>query len=240
MGQVDDTPIIGALRCLLPPGAAASIWQGVHEPPLWPEEQDFVRHASPKRRSEFQRGRACARHALSLLGVPPGPIPAGPDRAPVWPEGFVGSITHCSGLVAAAVAPVRKIYALGLDAEPAHPLPSETRPLILHPSEMSSATDDLLETVIFSAKETVHKALFPLSCVWMDFLDVIIGLDPTCMRFTAKVAPSARATAVGLAELQGTFRVARGFVLTLSYLLGEPTGSHSYLTDHATHLSAGR
>ena len=172
----------------------------------------------PKRRTEFRRGRACAREALKGLGIPPGPIPVGEGRAPVWPHGTIGSITHCRGLIAAAVARTREICALGIDAEPAGALPGETRRLILHPSEHYDNEDRVLETVVFSAKEAIHKTLFPVSGISMDFLNVVVRLDPAQGRFTAAAASDAGVVAPQLAQLRGRLAVAEDVILTVGSL----------------------
>jgi hypothetical protein len=89
--------------------------------PLYEEEARCVERAVEKRRHEFRAGRHCARAALRTLGLPAGPIPRRTDRAPGWPVGSVGSITHtgdlASGLAAAVVAPDSVALGLGVDAE---------------------------------------------------------------------------------------------------------------------------
>ena len=82
------------------------------ETTLYPEEAMAIERAVDKRRAEFTRGRACAREALSELGVPPQPIPVGTHRQPVWPLGVVGSITHCKGLVVAVAAMMSELPAI--------------------------------------------------------------------------------------------------------------------------------
>ena len=216
----DDGPIATALRNLLPPGVAQAIWAGDAEPALYPEEARSVEGVVDKRAREFRRGRACAREALASLGLPPVALPVGPDRAPVWPPGYIGSITHCSGLVAAVAARTGEAPALGVDAEIARALPGDTRSRLLHPSERRIDADPVLETVVFSAKEAIHKALFPLSGVRMDFLDVVVRLDHERGRFAVAAAPDAASSAPRLSELQGRFAVVGGFVLTLTYLGG--------------------
>ena len=47
---------------------------------------------SLKRLSDFSTGRYCAIKALEQLGIQDAIIPIGEDRAPIWPEGIVGSI----------------------------------------------------------------------------------------------------------------------------------------------------
>src|SRR5438132_715206 len=89
---------------------------------LLPEEARLVATAVGRRRREFAAGRACARLALGRLGFPEAPLLSGPDRAPVWPEAAVGSITHCPGYCAAAVARRGAVRSLGIDAELHQPL----------------------------------------------------------------------------------------------------------------------
>src|SRR5437868_12446432 len=84
---------------------------------LFPEEEPAVAKAVDKRRREFTTVRWCAREALAGLGMPPVPIMRGEKGAPRWPDGVVGSMTHCDGYRAAAVAKARDIAALGIDAE---------------------------------------------------------------------------------------------------------------------------
>jgi 4'-phosphopantetheinyl transferase EntD len=78
---------------------------------LFPEEKTFIAKAVDKRRREFTTARGCARAALAALGLPPAPIVPGPRGAPQWPTGVVGSITHCAGYCA---------WALARTAVPAH------------------------------------------------------------------------------------------------------------------------
>ena len=149
-------------RCsspFLPPDVAVAVWDSENEPSLYPEEALSIEGVVESRRAEFGRGRSCARKALAELGLPPQPISVGSHRQPGWPLGVVGSITHCEGLAVAVAAMASELLAVGLDAELANPLPSSTRPMILHASEMFTDTDrPLLETVVFSAKESIDLA----------------------------------------------------------------------------------
>src|SRR5580692_6347409 len=85
---------------------------------LLPEERQYVARAMSKRVQEFAAGRVCARAALAQLGYAAVALPMGEDRAPQWPAGATGSITHTNGFCAAVVAATAQIRALGLDAEP--------------------------------------------------------------------------------------------------------------------------
>lgn len=201
--------------------AAACVWGEPSCPPLWPEEEEAILRARPQRRDEFARGRAAARHALERVGAVAGPIPVGPRREPVWPAGFTGSITHCTGLVAAVAAATgtgtgteRRLVSLGIDAEPARGLPPDVRDTILLPSERH--TDPIVETLLFSAKESIYKALFPVVGQWIDFLEVEVTLSPDGT-FSARPAPSATPP-TEVERLEGRFARAGGYVLTAATL----------------------
>ncbi|WP_225846634.1 4'-phosphopantetheinyl transferase superfamily protein [Streptomyces sp. HPF1205] len=138
--------------------------------PLYPEEAVHVAKAVAKRRAEYAAGRACARAALAALGAEPGPIPREAERgAPVWPEGVVGSITHCDGYRAAAVARTTDVLTLGIDAEPHGPLPEGVLDVIVSTTAETDALAALTasdpaihwDRLLFSAKETVYKAWYP-------------------------------------------------------------------------------
>ena len=160
---------------------------------LFPQEAEVVERASDKRRREFTAGRECARIALGKLGVAPAPILIGERGAPQWPRGIVGSITHCDGYRAAAVAHASDVAAIGLDAEPDAPLPRGVLDVISLPAERARLTALARERstvywdrLLFSAKESVYKAWFPLTGRWLGFehADVTITPDGT---FTARI-----------------------------------------------------
>jgi 4'-phosphopantetheinyl transferase EntD len=116
-------------------------------------------NAVAKRRDQWQRGRLCGRLAAQLCGRSVDVISTDPDGAPVWPAGFVGSITHCDGFAAAAVASDPGVAAVGVDAEPDRPLPGGVIDRIATPSELESQPDGLPPRALFCAKESAFKAL---------------------------------------------------------------------------------
>jgi enterobactin synthetase component D / holo-[acyl-carrier protein] synthase len=189
---------------LLPPGvvvveAEPEMW----EAPLLPEEARLVARALPRRRREFSAGRACARLGLSRLGFPAAPLLAGPDRAPIWPQGAVGSITHCAGYCAAAVARESDLRGLGIDAEVNQPLPEGVAELVCTASEQAWAAaapgnEVNWPTLIFSAKESVYKAWYTITRQWLGYLDAELSVDCGSAAFEARLlvpAPAALGSA---------------------------------------------
>src|SRR5213592_4895962 len=110
---------------LLPNQVASAAVQG-DDPSayLYPDEAAQLGLAVERRVQEFATGRACARRALSKLGAPAISILSGANREPLWPHGVVGSITHCLGYRAAAVAWQLDVLTVGIDAEFHEPLPT--------------------------------------------------------------------------------------------------------------------
>jgi len=185
-------PVIAEI--LPPPVAAVEAFEDPPGAALFPEEEAAVARAVPRRRGEFAAGRACARAALTQLGLPAAPILPGPRGAPQWPAGVVGSITHCDGYRAAAVARARDVLTLGLDAEPAGPLPggvldavslAEERGRL--PALTAAAPHVAWDRLLFCAKEAVYKAWFPLAGRWLGFEEAAITFAPDAGTFTARL-----------------------------------------------------
>ncbi|WP_091558411.1 4'-phosphopantetheinyl transferase family protein [Micromonospora pattaloongensis] len=191
--------------------------------PLPAEEACAVAHAVETRRREFATARRCAREALTALGVPVRALPAGPSREPRWPDGVVGSITHCDGYRAAVVASRVRMATLGVDAEPHDRLPRGVLDRIALPAEVdwvmrSTAIDGSVhwDRLLFCAKEAVYKAWFPLARCWLGFEDVAVSLERPRGTFTARLrAPkSLLPGGVPVTGFAGRWRVDRGLILT--------------------------
>jgi 4'-phosphopantetheinyl transferase EntD len=206
---------------LLPEGVSAVEVRGdAPDAELLPEEETALERAAPKRRREFTTGRSCARRALAALELPPGPILRGPDREPRWPPGAVGSITHCRDYCAAAVAPAGRFASIGIDAEVHDELPEGVLERISLPEEREwletrANGDTSWDTVLFSAKESVFKAWFPLAHRWLGFEDAHVELAAEEGAFTARLlVPGPTVGGRPLQRLDGRFLVRNGLVVT--------------------------
>ncbi|WP_030615915.1 4'-phosphopantetheinyl transferase family protein [Streptomyces sclerotialus] len=152
---------------------------------LFPEEQRHAATMCPVRRREFATVRHCARRAGLRLGVPLAPLLPGPRGAPRWPDGVVGSLTHCAGYRAAALARAADVRALGIDAEPHRPLPDGMLDRIALPEEQAHlhalrrpAGDVCWDRLLFCAKEAVYKVWSPLTRAWLGFDEASIVFAP--------------------------------------------------------------
>ncbi|MEU9120993.1 4'-phosphopantetheinyl transferase superfamily protein [Streptomyces sp. NPDC048506] len=209
---------------LLPaPVVTAEAFEDAPLSDMYPEEWALVENAVPKRQREFGTVRGCARAALSRLGIAPGPLLPGTDRAPQWPDGVVGAMTHCTGYRAAAVAPARDVLTVGLDAEPNQPIEDpgvidlvtlpEERAQLRHLATLEP--EICWDRLVFSAKESVYKAWYPLARRWLGFEDALLTLDPTDATFTARLlVPGPRVKGGELTEFSGGWLVEAGLVVT--------------------------
>lgn len=210
--------MIGAL---LPPEArAAESFGELAGAELLPAEQALVATAVPKRVAEVTTVRACARRALADLGLPPAPILTGPSREPLWPDGVVGSLTHCAGYRAAAVARRTDLASVGIDAEPHDRLPDGVLDHVSLPDEREHLAalpaGTHWDRLLFSAKESVYKAWWPLARRWLGFEDARLTFDPAAGTFAATLLVGDLPSVAGrpLAAVSGRYAVEAGYVVT--------------------------
>ncbi len=210
---------------LLPDSVVAiDVWGDDPSASLLPEEAAALGWAVESRKREFATGRTCARQALLRLGLPITPILRGPRREPVWPSGVVGSITHCAGYCAAAVARHADVLTIGIDAEPHSPLPSDVLDQVCLEDEgawcAKAPRDVQWERLIFSAKESVYKAWFPVTRRFLEFHDVAVTFDPAQGTFQARLLIEPPNIAdCDLSTFPGRFAVRGGLILTATTLL---------------------
>jgi 4'-phosphopantetheinyl transferase EntD len=217
--------MFGALLDGLLPAGVALAWthSDAPTPALFPDEEQFVAKAVPKRRREFALGRHCARRALAELGVAPVALLAGDAREPRWPLGVVGSITHDRALCVAVAARSDAYAALGIDVEPDEPLASAVAARIWSPEEASAARAsgaapfESAAKLVFSAKEAVYKCQFPLTRTYVGFSGVTVTLRDGAFEatLTANVGPFSAGHA-----FSGAFRRSAGEIVTAAWLPG--------------------
>jgi 4'-phosphopantetheinyl transferase EntD len=191
---------------------------------LFPEEERSVGRAVEKRRREFTTGRACARLALQRLGIATVAIPNGERGEPLWPSGVVGSITHCRGYRASAVAKAEDVVAVGIDAEVHEPLPEGVLDQVAFGRELAMVADRgagvCLDRLLFSAKEAVYKAWFPLAHRWLGFEDVELTIDVGRAEFRARLlVPGPVVDGAPLTEFRGRWCVEEGIVAAATVVL---------------------
>ncbi|MDH6244931.1 4'-phosphopantetheinyl transferase [Mycobacterium sp. OTB74] len=188
-----------------------------------PEEEPLIARSVAKRRNEFITVRYCAREALGKLGVGPVPILKGDKGEPCWPDGIVGSLTHCEGFRGAVVGRTDEVRSVGIDAEPHGVLPKGVLDAVSLPAERTElkalAGGLHWDRILFCAKEATYKAWFPLTHRWLGFEDAHItfaaDFSGTSGTFRSRILidPTAE-SGPPLRELPGRWTVANGLVVT--------------------------
>ena len=175
--------------------------------------------ANDKRRREFLAGRTAARRAMHQLGLAEQPVPMADDRAPIWPEGLVGSISHSDTLCLAALAARRDVPAIGLDIEPATSLAPDLIPEICTWSERAWLSRQprnrrgQMAKLIFSAKECAYKCQYPTSGALLEFHDLEVTADSETGQFEATFQKDVAGFDRG-ARLCGRWQVVQGHIIT--------------------------
>ncbi len=192
----------------------------MYQATLPPEEATLTAGMVIGRRREFTAGRAAARAALAQLNGPVAPILLDRRRVPLWPAGYVGSITHCPGYTGAAVVRCTDASALGVDVEVAEPLPAELVADICSDAELLRGARPALlpewlwPRLVFSAKECVFKCCFPVARLELDFQEVRISIGNEAGAFYAEV-PEELASRLGSGrKLSGRYLITNGFIAT--------------------------
>ena len=179
--------------------------------------------AAPKRQRQFMAGRYCAVRALESLG---GPAPAlailrGPAGEPLWPDGVTGSITHTGPLASAAVAWRSDVRSVGIDTEAivSDAQCARLSHVVLQPSERAAGPAALAErvrfTLVFSAKESVFKCLYPLVGARFDYAAVAVtSIDLAAGSFVARLTTALAPALPEGRAIDGRFEIGDRYVHT--------------------------
>lgn len=211
--------LLARLRAALPPGMGVGWADPVAEYPLMPGEE--LPHAVPARLREFAAGRHAARMAMQASGLPAVALPIGADRAPVWPDGVIGSLTHSRTLCLAVAGQAGALSGIGIDLEPATSLERNLWDSILLPEEQidlmraPAAQRGLLAKTTFSAKEAAYKAQYPTSRTLFGFEVMVIEVMED--RFVALFRDPIPPFLAGH-RIEGRIITTEGHIVTLAHL----------------------
>lgn len=143
-------------------------------------EKQATGNFSGKRLQDFSTGRYCARKALAAIGYENAEILVGDDKQPIWPAGYVGSISHSGKLVGAVAGKTSQIISIGLDIETIGKIKPDMWRLLYTEAEtcfLNAFSGEELAyytTLLFSFKESFYKLQFPLTKTFLNFTDVEI------------------------------------------------------------------
>ncbi|MCG5127180.1 enterobactin synthase subunit EntD [Enterobacter mori] len=137
---------------------------------LWLPHHAELSHAGRKRKADHLAGRLAAAYALNERTIPG----IGPSGEPLWPDGISGSITHSGTQAMAVVAPYPALIGIDSEAILAENEAREIKDGIIDAQEervlsRSGYPFALTLTLVFSAKESLFKALFPKVKSYMGF-----------------------------------------------------------------------
>lgn len=211
--------------------------------PLSP--QDWLRHgialpsslnkAGPKRRAEFLAGRLCAQRALLRLQGHTYVPSIGQDKAPTWPKGTVGSITHSDHWAAALVAKQEQFLGVGIDIERCLSkedgqklagtlLTANERERL---NELTVEQLALMVTLIFSLKESLFKALYPLVGKRFYFEDAeLVAWDNAAGTARLRLLSDLDRQWPADRELEACFALMDGHVISLVAVPNQPSSGH--------------
>jgi 4'-phosphopantetheinyl transferase EntD len=191
--------------------------------PMVGGEEAFIARAVERRRAQFAAVRYCARQCLAQFGFHDPAVLPDEHGAPQRPAGVKGSMTHVDIYCAAALTNDPGVASVGMDAERHRPLPNGVLDHVSSPAERrlleGAATAGGLPvdlgTVLFSAKEAVYKAWYPLMRRWLGFHDVHVELDPKALAFQAALLKEPVLVAgSAVMALQGRFTYDSEVVIT--------------------------
>lgn len=181
---------------------------------------------SEKRKRDFRLGRLAARRAVERIGFPiAAPILRGEHREPLWPVGVIGSIAHCTRFGIAAAAWQQDVPAVGVDIQLIEErYTDELIARFADPDEFDWVrSDPALRTEravkLFSAKESVFKALYPLRRVWFAF--DVAHLTPVEGELDFKANVRLPALSSGVIQLDVGITYHNGHIIT-GALLAQP------------------
>ena len=186
---------VQAINSLFPASVVVAVAEDwMWQMPVHEQEEALFKGASVKRQQEFRAGRHCAHAALERLGCKTALVLRGEKGEPLWPVGFCGTITHSGNHCAAAAARQRDIMALGLDVEQHEALKPGVLAKIASVAEIARL--EILQqknpgthydVLLFSIKEAVYKAYYPLTRQNLGFHDVDVEIDSDSPRFNCRL-----------------------------------------------------
>ena len=223
------TDLAARLEALTPEffGVASCAIRG-EKYPVFAEEAVAVSNAVGPRQQEFFAGRTAARRAMRRARLNEALVLTGDDRAPIWPEGMVGSISHTGDLAAAVVARANDVVAVGLDIEANEGLEQGLWAEILSPNErdwvLAAPVDAQARRakLVFSVKECAYKCQYPLTRQLFGFETLAVTFAPEGGRFEARFMRNVGSFTSG-DVINGRYHCDEALIIAVAYILRKST-----------------
>lgn len=134
-----------------------------------------IYHSTVKRQAEYLASRWLAREIFSHYGIEDFILSNGSDRAPQWPDGYSGSLSHSDGQIFLITDPRGRLCGNDVEQWISPSVATEITPLLVSPREQQylaelPAAPCQLTTLVFTLKESLYKALWPSVGGELDFL----------------------------------------------------------------------
>ena len=193
--------------------AIATTSIGDYQTALIGAEIDDYREMGQTRRDSFSSGRYCVRAVQTELGVPSQGIER-IERAPIWPQGYTGSISHSPSLAVAVLS--TSLTGVGVDLERQGRVTGKIWPKVFIEEEAAwlAAAPEFCADLMFSAKEAGYKAIYPLGQRFIGFHEARIEIDLARQQFRIKYLGSHTANKL-LDAGTGYWHRAQDHVLTI-------------------------
>lgn len=157
---------------------------------LAPDALATVTKAVPKRQREFATGRMLASRALTASGCADTRVNRGDKRQPLWPMDRVGSISHSDTWAWVAVSKVETLKGLGVDIEEVGRLGEKLFDSVFTEVEQEryahAGAPNHWADILFSAKESIYKAVNPITHHYIGFHEVDVTLAADGQRFNVQ------------------------------------------------------
>lgn len=211
-----DEILRSAYGQIFPSFVAVSVWRGEELRLQYPEEEDLVRGVAPARAQAFVAGRQCAHQVLATLGAEGKALLPDANHVPVWPQGFVGSISHTLGFCVAVACRRSDALGVGVDAEFIDRARWEIAPVLCTQEEHSriGSMSQGGAALLLSAKESFFKAYQPLTGYCLDWRDIEVTFDPGKTLYRARLVSGRAPSLFGAREFCGRYRVDSRYVYT--------------------------
>lgn len=141
------------------------------------------------RRREFLAGRKL----LHFLEADLPPLLSSDSGMPIWDSAYTGSISHKKGWVLACLESKKRFRGIGIDIEDPTSFPLGVSDLICRPDELKThegVFENQAECLahIFSCKESLFKACYPLCHIWFGFQDAqLLSFEKSSGRFAIQL-----------------------------------------------------
>lgn len=183
---------------------------------LLPSEARQLGDVCEKRRAEFSAGRNCARRLLVALHGDPVALLSGDYRQPLWPAGFVGSISHADEICAVALARTSDIGSLGIDVEVLEDLDDAVTDLVLTPAEQLATRNEQgwVRKLIFSIKESNYKCCYHQVRAFIDFQQCEVRLNMRELSFHSTISCTGQKGQRMQIRTEGRWLIEAGHIFT--------------------------